>query len=204
MLSSSNIMAAAGIAAISAAASADITRVDEFSSLSIEGFQDLTMSTFESGSVDVFGGLGTVLSASDAWVHTTGAWVYEQRVQAYEGDLMLGSSHGGIKYQFDVAQRSFGGYFASISDTADGMISFYSNGSLVGVDSLVAPTDTSWAWNGWSSDTAFDSVVISSNHSRGGFIMHDSVRVMFAEVPTPGTGGLLFGSMLVIARRRRR
>lgn len=196
-------IAAITVSAAGSIASADIVRVSEFDSAEMEGFQGLSMSTFETGEVQVFGGMGTLFSTDDSWVHTTGAWTFRQRVSAYEGDRLMGTSSGGVGYRFDVAQKSFGGYFASISDVPDGQINFYSGEVLVGTDALMAPTDTSWKWNGWSSDESFDRVEISSNFRNAGFILHDAVRLLSTKVPAPSSSMLLMGGMLVLARRRR-
>lgn len=184
-------------------ASADIVRVSEFDSLLIEGFQGLNMSTFEMNPVETFGGMGTVFNTDGSWVHTTGSWGYKSQVRAFEGARLLGTSSGGVGYSFAAAQKSFGGFFSSISDTLDGEIRFYSGDLLVGTDSVIATNNSSWTWNGWSSNTAFDRVEIRSSDSAAGFLMHDAVRVLSTQVPTPGGGALLMGGLLVLARRKR-
>ncbi|HCT44844.1 MAG: hypothetical protein CMJ35_05690 [Phycisphaerae bacterium] len=200
----SNIISMAfSIAAAGSFASAGIVQVSEFDSPEMEGFQGLAISTFDSGTVEVFGGMAEMYNTDGSWVHTTGGWSYKQYVSAYEGDRLMGTSRGGVAYQFNSAQQSFGGYFSSISDADDGEIRFYAADQLVGVDDLIAPTDTQWAWNGWSSDVAFDRVEIRSNDANSGFLMHDAVRVLATQIPAPGGGGLLMGSLLVFARRRR-
>jgi len=191
------------IASVGSVASADIARVSEFDSPEMEGFQGLSMTTFESGPVQIFEGMGTLFNTDQSWVHTTGAWSFENRVAAYEGDRLMGTSRGGVGYRFDVAQKSFGGFFASISDISDGEIRFYSGDTMIGSDTLVAPIDNTWAWNGWSSDQSFDRVEIRSNYANAGFLMHDAVRVLTTQVPAPGGGALLMGGVLVLARRRR-
>lgn len=184
-------------------AHADIVRVSEFDSEQTEGFQNLNFGKFEHGDVAAFDNMGTVFNTSASWVHSTGSWSFKQRVTAYEGEAMLGTASGGIGYRFHTQQQSFGGFFASISDEADGEIRFYLGEELIGSDSLVARTDSSWSWNGWSSDRAFNRVEVSSNHSNRGFLVHDAVRVLTTEVPAPGGSALLLGGVLMIARRRR-
>lgn len=196
-------IAAVAVICSGSTANADLVRVSEFDSPEMEGFQGLSMGTFESGSVDVFGGLGSMFNTGNSWLHTTGAWSYEQRAAAYEGDRLMGTSSGGVRYEFNIAQQSFGGFFTSISSAQDGEIQFYSGEMLVGTDTLIAPADSSWAWNGWSSNQSFDRVEIRSNHANAGFLMHDAVRVLTAEIPAPGGGALLMGGMLMLARRRR-
>ncbi|MFG0246307.1 MAG: hypothetical protein ACF8MF_09705 [Phycisphaerales bacterium JB052] len=190
-------------AVASSITNAGIVRVSEFDSPEMEGFQGLTMGTFESENVQIFGGMGTLFNTDGSWVHTTGAWSYKQRVGAYEGDQLMGTSRGGVGYFFDVDQRSFGGFFSSISDSTDGEIRFFAGDTLIGTDSLVASSDGVWRWGGWTSDLAFDRVEIRSNDANAGFLMHDAVRVLTAQIPAPGGGALLMGSLLVFARRRR-
>lgn len=191
------------VAVAGSMAQADIVRVDPFSSDQSESFETLNMNVFHSGDVSAFGGAGTLYSTSDSgYLHTTGSWSYKQRVEAFEGDRLLGSNSG-IGYRFDSHKRSFGGYFSSIIDAADGEVRFFDGEALVGVDTLIAPTDESWAWNGWSSDQGFDRIEISSNHLNFGYIMHDAIRVLSTATPAPGGLALMFGGALVIARRRR-
>ena len=191
------------VACAGSMAHADIVRVDPFSSDQGESFETLNMNVFHNGDVSAFGGAGSLYSVGDAgFLHTTGAWSYEQRVSAFDGDLLLGSN-AGIGYSFDSHQRSFGGYFSSITDATNGEVRFYDGENLIGVDTLVAPTDQSWAWNGWSSDQSFDRIEISSNHLSFGYIMHDAIRVLSTATPAPGGLALMFGGALVIARRRR-
>ena len=184
-------------------ASADIVRVDEFDSGMFEGFQNLDIETFDRDVVRVFDDAGSIYSVSDnAFLHTTGSWSFKQRVQAYEGSHMLGGNSG-IGYTFDSAQQSFGGYFSSIMDYADGEIRFYSGDQLIGTDLVSAPTDTTWAWNGWTSNQSFDRVEIDSNYSSKGYLMHDAIRVLSVAVPSPGGSVLAVGGLLMLVRRRR-
>ncbi len=196
------------VACIAGAASvsiADIVRVDEFSSSSYEGFEQLSIGNYERGSVETFGGMATLFDLSpEGYLHTTGVWSYNGMtpVRAIEGARMLGSNYG-IGYDFDTAQHSFGGYFASITGEAGGQIRFYQGDALLGSEAIVAPIGNEWAWNGWSSDEAFDRVEIESNYISRGYLMHDAVRVLSMVVPSPGGSALAFGGLLVIARRRR-
>lgn len=193
-----SILAAAG-----SIACADIVRVDEFESGMFEGFQSLDIEIFDHDVVRIFDDTGSVYSTgSGGFLHTTGSWSFMQRVSSYEGTHMLGGNYG-IGYSFDTAQRSFGGYFSSIIDNADGEIRFYSGEQLIGTDRVHAPTDTSWAWSGWSSDQSFDRVEIDSHYSTRGYLMHDAIRVLSTSVPSPGGSVLAVGGLLVLARRRR-
>ena len=191
------------VAAVGSIANADIVRVDKFESGMFEGFQDLDIETFDRDVVRIFDDAGSVYSTSGSgFVHTTGSWSFKQRVSSYEGTDMLGGNYG-IGYRFDTAQRSFGGYFSSIIDNADGEIRFYSGEQLIGTDLVNAPTDTSWAWNGWSSDQSFDRIEIDSHYSTRGYLMQDAIRVLSTSVPSPGGSVLAVGGLLVLARRRR-
>ena len=192
------------IAASSFAANADIVRVDEFDSLQFEGFNNLDMGTFERNPVSVFGGMAEVMNTNNSWLHTTGGWSFKNQVRAYEGSRLLGNSSGGIEYQFGAAQKSFGGFFATIADTPDGKIKFYNGQELVGSDIVNASVGDGWAWNGWTSEYEFDRVVVDSNYgSRGGFLLQDAMRVMTTQVPTPGSLAIIGTGLLVAGRRRR-
>ena len=196
------------IASVGSAAVADIVRVDEFSSLQFEGFQDLDMRTFERDPVSIFDGMAEMVNSGNSWLHTTGSWGlrsgdWSGQARAYEGGRMLGTTRGAIEYRFDESQRSFGGFFATIGDTADGTIRFYDGDELVGQDILRASVGGQWSWNGWASPEEFDRVAIESNYNNGGFLMHDAVRVLATAVPTQGTAAIFTLGLFVATRRRR-
>tara|TARA_A100000171_G_scaffold50607_1_gene62479 strand:- start:8041 stop:8652 length:612 start_codon:yes stop_codon:yes gene_type:complete len=201
---STHIAIIASVVAVSGTvANADIVRVDEFRSDQTESFEQLRMDVFHHGDVESFGGMGTLFSVGESgYLHTTGSWSFHQRVAAFDGERLLGSN-AGIGYRFNEAQRSFGGFFSSITSDADGEIRFYSGEDLIGTDTLDAPIDTSWAWNGWSSDQEFDRVEIESSYISKGYLLHDAIRVLSSAVPAPGGAVLAFGGLLVIARRKR-
>lgn len=202
-------VAIAILAASGFAAHADIVRVDEFNSLQFEGFNDLDMKTFDRSPVSIFGGLGEVLNTNGSFLHTTGGWSlgsgdWRGRADAFEGSKMLGTSRGGVEYRFSEAQKSFGGFFSTIANVADAEIKFFNGDDLVGSDTLYASVGGDWSWNGWSSNAQFDRVTVDSNHGNyGGFLMHDAVRVLSAEVPTQGSLAVLGMGILVAGRRRR-
>lgn len=197
------IIVGAIIASAGSYASADIVRVNEFSSDQFESFEHLSMDVFDRGDITAFDSMGTLFSIGDSgYLHTTESWSFSQRVSAFDGSLLLGSNNG-IGYRFNELQQSFGGYFSSITDNADGQIRFYAGEDLIGTDTLGAPTDTTWAWNGWSSDVAFDRVEIDSNYLSKGYLLHDAIRILSTQTPAPGGAVLAFGGLLVIARRRR-
>lgn len=197
------------IAATGYAANADIVRVDEFSSLQFEGFNDVEMKTFDRDPVSIFDGMAQMLNTKGSFLHTTGGWSFGSgdwrgRANAYEGSKMLGTSSGGVEYQFNFSQKSFGGFFATIANIPDAKINFYNGEILVGSDTLNAAVRGEWSWNGWSSDAEFDRVTVDSNYeNRGGFLMHDAVRVLGTEVPTQGSA-TIFALGIIIATRRRR
>lgn len=191
------------IAATGLAAHADIVRVDEFESNQFEGFQNLNMGVFERNPVEAFGGMATLFNTNNSFLHTTGGWSYKNLSRAYEGDRMLGTSSGGVEYRFNNAQKSFGGFFSTIDEVAGGQIRFYDGNDLVGSDVLRASVGGDWSWNGWSSESDFDRVVVESNSSRKGFLMHDAVRILTTQVPAPGSLAILATGALVATRRRR-
>lgn len=195
-------IAAIVITAATAMTNADIVRVDEFQSLQFEGFES-TSAYMDYGSVEVFGGMGSVFNSDDSWVHTADSDLYIMTHTPYEGTKQFGAMNGGIAYSFTSGQRSFGGFFSSVSDSAGGEVRIYAGDILLGTDTLNAPVGGAWAWNGWTSDTEFDRVEIRSNYTTAGYLLHDAVRVLTTQVPTPGGGMLLMGGMLVLARRRR-
>lgn len=192
------------IATVTSIASADIARIGEFESSLFEGFQDLSMGTFESSPVSVFDGLAEIRNTGGSYLHTTGAWSYENRTPAFEGNKLLGNTRGGIEYSFSMDLHAFGGFFATIADVADGQISFFDGETLVGSDTVNATIGGEWSWNGWESDAAFDRVVVTSNYGEsGGFIMHDAMRGT-ATIPAPGALALLgLGGLTVGSRRRK-
>ncbi len=202
-------MALVLIAATGFAASADIVRVNEFSSLQFEGFNNLDMKTFDRNPVSIFNGMGEVLNTKGSFLHTTGGWAlgsgdWQGRTNAYEGSKMLGNTTGGIEYRFNTAQKSFGGFFATIADVPDANIKFFDGDILIGSDQLLAAVGGDWSWNGWASDLNFNRVTIESNYrNRGGFLMHDAVRVLTTQVPAPGSLALLTAGLVIGTRRRR-
>jgi hypothetical protein len=197
------------IAFAGVSASADIAQVDEFSSLQFEGFNNLKMRTFDRNPVAVFDGMGEVLNSGGSWLHSTGAWGlysggWKGRTKAFEGEKMLGNTRGAIEYRFKGEQKSFGGMFATIANTPDATIKFFNGDQLVGTDVLRAAVGGDWSWNGWSSDEGFDRVSIQSNYgNRGGFLMHDAVRISGTQVPTPGSLAILATGFVIGTRRGR-
>gem|GEM_PF-1752346 len=203
------IITAVIIATAGLSAHADIVRVDEFSSLQFEGFQNLEMGVFESAPISVFGGMGEISNSGNSWLHSTSGWSYQSgdwnaRTDPFEGSRFLGNTRGGIEYQFNESQKSFGGYFATIADSPDGSIKFYNGEELLGTEILQVAVGGDWAWNGWASGQEFDRVVVESNYGDyGGFLMHDAVRVLSTAVPTQGTAAI-FAFGLVLATKRHR
>ena len=197
-----SIMMSAIIAATGSIASADIVRVDEFNSIQIEGFEN-TSAYLEYGAVSIFEGAGQVSNANGSWVHTAGSDLYYFQFSPYEGSKQFGAMEGAIQYSFAEAQISFGGFFANLSDVEDGQVRFYNGQTLIGSDTLIAPTSREWTWNGWSSDVEFDRVEIQSNMVSMGYMLHDAVRILSTQTPAPGGAALAFGGLLVIARRKR-
>ncbi len=198
------------VCAAGSAVQADVVRVGEFGSLSFEGFEGEHWS-IKDGVRTAFGGLGEVFASDGENIHIAGGWSLgsddlDGLVESYSGK-MLGSSRGTISYRFDEVQRSFGGYFATIADVSGGTIEFYdANGRLVGQDEVYAAIGGQWRWNGWASDAGFLRVEVRGAYrsGAGGFLLHDSVRVLSASVGTPGGMGLVFGSGVALARRHRR
>lgn len=191
------------IAATAFSAHADIVQVDEFDSLQFEGFNDLKMDTFDRNPVEAFGGMATLLNTKKSFLHTTGGWSYKKATRAYEGSRLLGTSSGGVEYQFDIAQKSFGGFFSTIDNVAGGSIKFFNGDDLVGMDALNASVGGKWEWNGWSSKNQFDRVVVESNSKGKGFLMQDAMRVLTTQVPAPGSLAILAVGGVIAARRRR-
>jgi len=201
-------IAIAIIAVSGCVANADIAQVGEFSSLQFEGFNDIH-ATFDRNPIPVFDGMGEVFNNGGSWLHTTGSWgLYSKgwhgSTRAFEGSRMLGNTRGAIEYRFNEDQKSFGGMFATIANTPDATIKFFNGDALVGTDILHAAVGGQWSWNGWSSDLAFNRVSIQANSGRnGGFLMHDAIRVLGTQVPTPGTAALFAMGLAVAVRRRR-
>lgn len=180
----------------------DIVRIDEFSSLQFESFENASIN-FEYGQAEVFNGIATVFNTGGSWIHAASSDIYIMTLQPYEGQMQMGAMEGAIAYQFDSPQKSFGGYFSAVGSVADGIASFYSGGTLIDTQALYASADSAWTWNGWTSDQSFDRVVIESNLSTKGYLVHDAIRVLSVEVPSPGSSVLAIGSAMVLLRRRR-
>lgn len=197
-----SIITAAIIAATGTVASADIVRVDEFNSIQFEGFEN-TSAYLEYGEVSVFSGAGQASNTNGSWVHTAGSDLYRFHFSPFEGNKQFGALEGGIQYSFVDAQKSFGGYFANLSEVDDGQVRFYNGQTLIGSDTLSAPSSREWTWNGWSSDVEFDRVEIESNAVTMGYLLHDAIRILSTQTPAPGGAALAFGGLLVIARRKR-
>jgi hypothetical protein len=200
--------AIAGIVVVMAgAANADVARIGEFDSLQFEGF-DNERWVFERDAQEVFGGLGEVVG-KDSWIHTTGSWGlsngdWRGSTRAYDGN-MLGNTRGSIVYNFNEAQHSFGGFFATIADVADGSIKFFdSDDELVGQSTIAAAVGGEWSWNGWALEEGFTKIEVTSNYNNGagGFLMQDSLRLSTATIPAPGAIALLLTGGLMSKRRR--
>ena len=196
------VITASVIAFAGTSVNADIVSVDEFNSLQFESFENTSI-YFEYGQADVFDGMATVFNTDGSWIHTANSDIYIMTLQPQDGNSQMGAMEGAIAYQFNSAQRSFGGYFSAVGSVADGTASFYSGNTLIGSQTLYASADTAWTWNGWSSDQSFDRVVIESNYTTKGYLVHDAIRVLNVEVPAPGGSVLAIGSMMMIMRRRR-
>ncbi len=204
-----NAAIATAVMIMAGTAYADVARVGEFDSLQFEGF-DNEQWTFESETKLVFGGIGEVFASDSGWIHTTGSWGlssgdWSGRTTAYDGS-MLGNTRGSIIYRFDQTQHTFGGFFATIADVADGTVKFFgSDDALVGESTLAAAVGGEWSWNGWALQEGFNRVEVTANYNdgAGGFLMHDSVRVISAAIPAPGALAMLLTGGLITTRRRR-
>ncbi len=183
-------------------AHSDIVQVDEFQSIHIEGFDNLQMSN---GSGDIMGGLGTIQSThSQGYINRTGGWYFHSNVRAHEGSWLVGTSSYGVEYSFNSIQHSFGGFFASISDSTEAQIEFIHGDTVLETMTFNTADPGTWGWAGWSSDEAFDSVRIVGDYGpNGGFIMHDAIRVSTAQIPASSTYAMIAGGILLIGRRRR-
>ena len=196
-------IAAMTAATITTTANADIITIDEFESFQIEGFENMP-GGFVRDAVTIFDGMGEVSANNNGWIHRTSGWGFNSTVRAYEDSYFMGSGSGSVTYQFNEAQKSFGGFFATNSDKADGSIKFFDDqNQLLAQSTVKADLGGAWSWNGWSLDTGFSSVEVSGNYSNGGFLMMDSIRVGPATIPAPGAIALLLTGGLVISRRRR-
>jgi hypothetical protein len=91
---------------------------------------------------------------------------------------MAGSNSGPCQITFDSPVRRFGGYFATITDSPGGTVSFFdSQGGPIG--STAFNTDgCNWVWNGWESQQPFSSVLITGNWSLagGGMVQLDDLE----------------------------
>ena len=193
------VFSAAIISTCTAGLHADIVRMGSFESDRFEGFENPRMVSFRSGQPNAFDGMATLLQ-SDRRGQRVEIVERKQHLGPVEGERMLVSKKGGVAFSFSGPQYAFGGFYASHSRQPDAQIRFYSGDELVGSDTIFAPNDRTWAWNGWNIDQGFDRVEVNSN---GGYLMHDAIRVLGTPVPTPGGMALLIGGAFTIVRRRR-
>lgn len=190
------------VAGLAAVASADIVRLDPFLGEASESFEG-SATGFITGPRSVFGGLGNVGPTGSGWTHATGSWGYQTTVRAYDGHWLLGSTSNGIEYLFNVDVFSFGGMFATNSNTPGANISFFDeSGTLIGSSTLASPVGN-WQWDGFASDIAIRRVVIKGNSPHAdGFVMHDAMQI--GGIPSPSTATLAGLGLGAIASARRR
>jgi len=194
-------IAATVATAITTTANADIITIDEFESLQMEGFEDMP-GGFVRENVSIFDGMGEVFATNGGWIHATSGWGFFSTVRKYEGDKFMGSGSG-VTYRFNETQNSFGGFFATNTDVADGTIKFFDNDKLVAQSNINALLGGDWSWNGWTIDQGFTRIEVEGNRNGGGYLMMDSMRIAANTIPAPGALALLLTGGLVISRRRR-
>ncbi|NUQ53585.1 MAG: hypothetical protein HUU19_12920 [Phycisphaerales bacterium] len=192
----------AGICAVASghAAHAAIVSMGPFAGAYSEGFEGRSF-YWTSGTTPVFGGAGTMHERNMGTLILTGSWSFRTVVRPYEGRIIMGSPGGWMEYNFNQDMSQFGGYFATNSGTPDGRAEFYKQGALVGSQTLAAPASGAWTWNGWRSDTGFDTVHIIGNYTSGGFIMQDALQA--SPLPAPGAAALVGCGVVAVVRRRR-
>jgi len=186
---------------LASAAQAGLSPIGEFTGLRSESFEGMSYS-WGSGSLPVFSGLASVRERSGSSIIITNRWSFQSVVNPKDGARFMGSPSGWVTYSFNTPIMNFGGFFTTNSSVADGRVEFFLNGALLSTQPLTAPNTGQWAWNGWSSDTGFDSVRVISNYSSGGFIMQDSMQA----TPVPGPSVIAACALPLLAglRRRRR
>lgn len=202
-MSKLNLALIAGLCGMGAAAMtarAAIVPMSPFAGAYSEGFEGRSF-YWTSGTTPVFGGAGTMHERNNGTLILTGSWSFRTVVRPYEGRIIMGSPGGWMEYNFNQDMSKFGGYFATNSGTPDGRVEFYKQGSLVGSQTLAAPASGAWTWNGWRSDTGFDSVRVIGNYWGGGFIMQDGLQA--SPLPAPGASALVACGLLAVVRRRR-
>lgn len=183
-------------------ASADVIPIGEFSGDAFETFEGIA-SPGSYSPVPLFNGTGAMTDSlanigviTFVWSGPGGA------VEAYNGNLFGGTPAGSTLFTFSTPIRQFGGYMTTVSDIADGSITFRDvNGDEIDTLPLTA-TPVVWGFQGWESDTPIASIEVIGNGPFGNRPMqYDDLRITL--VPEPAALGLLaVGALALLGRRR--
>lgn len=174
----------------SATTQAQFTSVGPFIGSDQEGFetQDTSNNAFPTCVEDrVFGGVADLCGDTGS-AHITGGWGFGCSMQEHSGARLLGCTGGPGTITFDTYALKFGGYFGTNNPSAsDGLIFFFdASGTLLYSDTITAPNDCTWTWNGWDfGGTSVKSIRVMSNYSTGSYMLMDDLE---AEI-IPGSVG---------------
>jgi len=182
------VILATALALFSAPALAQITPVPTpFTGGQSESFEGQPQQQFNAClPYRVFNNNGDLCTPAGNNAHTTPSWGFMCVIFPQTGNLLYGSTGGPSVITLDQPATRFGGYFGSHNGVAGGTIKFFDSlGAQIGAtQTITAPADCSWNWNGWQISGGAKSLEFSANYSSGGFLLADGLEVDFNPTPT--------------------
>ncbi len=172
---------ALGLFLTGSVAQAQFSQTGPFTGSHQEGFetQDTSSGPFPPCVVDRSFSDNADLCSSSAAAHITGGWGFGCSIQEHGGSRLFGCTGGDTVFTFDTAATRFGGYMGTNNPSAShGSIDFFDDsGTLLYSDTIVAPNDCTWTWNGWDFGGALvKEIRLRSNYSSGGYMMLDDLE----------------------------
>ena len=186
----------------SAAASADVIPIGQFSGDMFEGFEAIGSPGGYPGPFEIFDGQAVMdddLAHTVMIAYSLYSGITEESIYPYNGNLMGGLPTGWGYIEFDTPVVDFGGYIGTADNLTGTTFTFKDDAGAV-IDTLpVTLTLAEWTWCGWHSDTPIARIEILGNTSPGLGLTFDDLR---ANVPEPTSLSLLVIGV-GLARRRR-
>jgi hypothetical protein len=160
-----------------------------FTGMASESFESQPQQQFNSClPYRIFGNQGDLCTPAGPNAHTTPSWSWICQLFPHTGNLLYGSTGGPTVITLDRPTQRFGGYFGSISGTANGTIKFFDPiGNQIGATQIVsAPANCTWVWNGWQTISSIKSIEFDGNlFPQTGYLLADSLEV--DVIPDPVT-----------------